>query len=174
MAWVIGILVVALIAWGLSPARPFPNPIPHERALTEALRTLLNQGLHHFGRSGRLVVCIKTEPERRLVFTKYIRVPRDVGFQATVERSSWPDPHFDNFRSELDRREVRYDVSREGDPEVVSLNFGRDFSGAYAVTRILFEDVLGMRINRDCVMYAHDVLVRNIPSATGVDRSDEL
>ena len=41
------------------------------------------------------------------------------------------------------------------------------------VARILYDDVLDLRLHRDCVVYWRDVVMENAPKLTGVDAPEE-
>jgi hypothetical protein len=80
----------------------------------------------------------------------------------------WAEPYYEKYRAELDRRGVRYDVVYTTGTRSLVFALGRDFGGAYVVTRILFQDILGARLHQDCVLYFRDTLIRNVPRLTGV------
>jgi hypothetical protein len=173
MSWLLGILGAAVIVWLLSPSPPSMNPVPDAAALTEGLRLLLKQGVHRAGIKGTLTVCMKDDKARRLTFTKQIGEYGGIGFSAAFIHEAWAEQYYEKFRAELDRRGIRYEVVYTSGTRSLVFELGRDFGGAYVVTRILFEDVLEARLNRECVMYLRDTLVRNIPRLTGVPKSED-
>jgi hypothetical protein len=120
-----------------------------------------------------LTVCVRADEQRRLVFQKEITEAGEVGFRAEFPRAAWTEPYYQPYRAELARRGVphREVVGRAG--PTLTFEFGRDFGGAYVVARVLFEDVMGLRLERDCVAYFRDIVIPNAPHLTGVDAPDE-
>ena len=168
MSWIIYLLIGGGVLWALWPSPPYMNPIPDAAFLTHSLQMLLKLGVHRAGVIGTMTVCLREAPTHRLVFTKQIDDGGEIGFRAEFTRELWAEPHYEKYRAELDRRGVRYDVVYRTGTRSLVFALGRDFGGAYVVTRILFEDVLGARLHRDCVLYFRDTLIRNVPRLTGV------
>ena len=129
--------------------------------------------MHAGGVQGTLVICVRSDPKQRIIFTKYIE-GESIGFRATIPRESWIDAYLSRLKAELDRRSVPYLESRLLHEPPMTFNLGTDFGGAYVVTCLLFNEVMGVHLHRDCVAYFHDTLIDNTPRLTGVDAPDEL
>ena len=174
MAWILILLGLAILIWlFLLPSAPAMNELPDPGALGRMLRLLVSRGVHKAGIKGTLTVCVKGDRQRRLVFTKCISALGEAGFRAALSRESWAEPYYERFCAELDRRGIPYEEIRAGAVPTLAFELGRDAGGAYMVTKTLFEDVLGLRLDRDCVAYFRDVVIRNTPRLTGVDAPDE-
>jgi hypothetical protein len=79
------------------------------------------------------------------------------------------DEHFERVRTELDARRIGFRELSDG----VEIQIGRDFGLALVLAQVVFQDVMGLSLARDCVGYMRDVLVSNHPGLTGADASNE-
>jgi hypothetical protein len=174
MAWLIGIGLIAAIGrlWWWSTG-PVPNDIPDPGTLARMLRILMYRGVFRPSLQATLTICLRSEHERRLVFTKVIDEKGSPGFRAAFPREAWTVPFFDVFRNELDRRGVLYRETTVANAPVLTFDFGQDFGGAYVVTQVLF-GALGARLHEDCVGTLRDVVIKNAPRLTGVDHPAEV
>lgn len=174
MTWVWLGLAAAGVAWLWHwGTRPAPNELSAPGALAVLLRYLLSHGVYKAGIRGSLTVCVRVAPERRLVFTKYIREPAGAGFEAEFPLEAWSEPYYAALRDELVRRGVPHgEVARATGP-ALTFDFGRDFGLAHAVTRLLFEDAMRMGVARDCIAYYRDTLVTHHAGLTGVDAPED-
>jgi hypothetical protein len=174
MTWALVALgAAAVVAFLLWPPAPHPNPLADSRMLPRMLRLLLSRGVYAGEMRGSLAVCLREDPQRRFVFRKYIRDAGVTGFETEFPLEGWSEPFYARFRDELVRRGVPHrELTSERGP-MLAFDFGRDFGLAHVVVHVLFEDVMGARVARDCVGYFHDCLLINSPRLTGVDAPDE-
>ena len=174
MAWLLGLGLIAafLRLWWWSTG-PVPNDIPDPGMFARMLRILLYRGVYRPSLQATLTICLRNDHEHRLVFTKVIDEKGSPGFMAALPRDAWMVPFFDAFRSELDRRSVRYRELTVADTPVLTFDFEQDFGGAYVVAQVLF-DALGARLHEDCVGTLRHTVFKNVPRLTGVDHPAEV
>jgi hypothetical protein len=169
MGWYIALAVAAAIVWiWRRGMRPHPFELSYPGAIASLLRFLMVRGVYKSGIVGTATVCDRDHPEHCLVFSKYIRDAQP-GVRAEFPRVSWSEPYFDSFRTELVRRGVPHQELVQPSGPTLAFDFGRDLGGAHVVTHVLFEDVLGRRVARDCVAYLRDTVDVDSPRWTGVD-----
>ena len=174
MTWVLLAVAVIVVWWLLDPGEPQPNELEHPAALGLVFRYLMNRGLHRPGVRGRVVVCLRNDPEQRLIFWKYIRGTGELGFEAEFPLTPASAEAYHAFRTELLRRGVPHEeLPLEAGP-VLKFDFGRDVGLGHVVTHVFFEDVLRLRVARDCVAFFHDCLVTDAPRLTGVDKDNAV
>jgi hypothetical protein len=174
MTWVlVALAATAVVWWLLRPAAPYANPLPDPGAVARMLRLLLSRGVHAAGIRGSLAICLRDDPQRQLVFRKYIRDSGGMGFDAEFALEPWSEPFYGRFRDELVRRGVPHgELTREAGP-VLTFDFGRDLGLAHVVVHVLFEDAMGASVARDCVGIFRDCVPVNAPHLTGVDAPNE-
>src|SRR5215208_4959994 len=171
LAWAAGVGgLLALWRWS---SRPAANDIHDPAFFARSLRLLLSRGVHKGSVRATLLVCPRGDKGRGLVYTKYIDADRGAGVEAEIASDGWVAPHYAALKSELDQRGIRYAESTGADGPRLRFDFGKDFGGAYMVARILYDDVLDLRLHRDCVVYWRDVVMENAPKLTGVDAPEE-
>ena len=170
MRWYLALTVGVAIVWWfwVRGMRPATNELSHPGAIANLLRYLMARGVYRSGIVGTVTVCDRDNPEHCLVFSKYIREAQP-GVRAEFPRVSWSEPYFAAFRTELVRRGVPHQELVHSSGSTLAFDFGRDLGGAHVVTHVLFEDVLGRRVARDCVAYFRDTLVVDSPRLTGID-----
>ena len=170
MTWLLGAFALTVVAWlwrkGMEPAA---NDLSDPRALARMLRILLSRGIHKGDVRASLTIQLRTKAHPQLVFRKYIDATGQAGVRAVVTHSTTPSPPDDRFRAELVRRGIAYAETADG----FSLDIGRDFGLALVATQVLFQDVAGGSVARDCVAYFRDVVASNSPALTGVDAPDD-
>ena len=172
LEWAAG--AVGLFAlWFWLATWPAANDIPNPAFFARSLRLLISRGVHKGPVRASLLLCPRGEKGRRLVFVKYIDPTRGTGIKAELARDGWASTHYASLRAELDRRGVAYVESASRDGPALRFDFGRDAGGAYLVARLLFEEMLGLRLHQDCVVYFRDVVLVNAPELTGVDDPNE-
>lgn len=174
MTWLVVAAIAALVLLCLSwRGKPYLNDMSDPGALAHLLRLLLSRGVHKAGIRGTLTVCDRSNPIRRLIFRKYIRGQNEMGFEATLPLEAWSEIYDLQLRAELDRRGLNYRDAVTPTGKQMEFDLGRDFGGAYMLARVLFEDVMGLRVRRDCGAYFRDVMISNTPRLTGVDDPEE-
>jgi hypothetical protein len=164
MLWLLLAAVAAIASlwwWG---AGPVDNEIG-DAGVGRMFRLLIARGVN----GATMTVCARQDRRRRLVFTKYVRAPGDVGVRASLPPDEWVTPHMAPLRAELRRRGIAHADDAGGG---LAFEFGRDAGGAHVVASLLFESTLGLSLRRDCVAYFRRVVIDNRPSHTGVDEPD--
>ena len=149
------------------------NDLPDPGAFARLLRLLVSRGVHKAGIIGSLTICVRAEPRRRIVFSKFVDPSGRAGFNASFPRDRWAEEYYEPFRAELDRRALSYQETRHNGQLALEFAFGRDAGGAYVVAKTLFEDVFHVRFHQDCVGFFRNVVLRNTPRLTGVHAPDE-
>jgi hypothetical protein len=173
MNWLSAMLALAGVVWLWRRGnKPYANPLPASGSLARPLQLLLSRGIHAHGIRGTLQLCLRIDPQQRIVFTKYIE-GANTGFRATIPREAWVATHLPALLTELDGRGIPYRLLQSHERNALAFDLGKDYGGAHMVARLLFEDVMGLRLSRDCVVYFHDVMLANSPKFTGVDAPDE-
>ena len=173
IAWILVAVAIAVVVSLWLGSKPAINELPDPGAFARLLRLLVSRGVHKAGIRGTLTICVKAEPKRRIVFTKSIGPSNEGGFNAAFPNEHWTEPYYEPFRTELDRRGISYQETRENGIPTLKFDFGRDVGGAYVVTKTLFDDVVRVRLHQDCAAFFRNVVLRNTPDLTGVDAPDE-
>jgi len=168
MAWIIAATMIALIIvfywWATGPGE---NELDSPDKLPIMLRYLVNQGI-----DGAWVrIQVRDDPDRQLTFVKYVRQRNDVGFRSLFSERTDDAAEFERFRDELSSRGIAYhDVDGEWGRRGLSIDYVHDLGLAHLVTRLLFEVVWNVRIEKECIGYMKDVLFEPDPNLTGLDQ----
>jgi hypothetical protein len=149
------------------------NDLPDPGAFARLLRLLVSRGVHRAGIIGSLTICVRAEPRRRIVFSKFVDPSGQADFNASFARDRWAEESYEPFRAELDRRGISYQETHPDGQPTLEFAFGRDAGGAYVVTKTLCEDGFRVRLHQDCVGFFRNVVRRNTPNLTSVDAPDE-
>ena len=139
----IAIFGVAAILAGIFLYRR-PRPVEHleEVGLTDLQRCLdiLLQRGYDLG----FVVFDIPGDQRFIEFSKYVRAENNRGVQLDFPREAWSEPYYEQVKSLLEGKGIRYQV--EDTPngpvrEFIQVDFGQDLSQAAATGRDIFERV---------------------------------
>jgi hypothetical protein len=163
----IGILIIVgvILLWRRG-MMPVANDLATPEEVLMRLQYLLDRGIE----GGQVRFQVRDDPQRQLLFVKYIRARNDVGFRSFFYDENWPEGYFDRVRGELDHRGIKYDLSSDKTSKrVLEINYLRDLGLAQLVARLVFERGFGVRLDRDCVAVFKDVLISDHPRLTGVD-----
>lgn len=163
--WLLLIPIGALLVWGLMPAKPLHHELPTPAAVHGAFETLLRQGLD----GGRLTIYVRDRPDQRLVFTKYIRAPGDVGMRSSFSPEPNLNDAYEALKNALTQRGIAFSARHVDGKRAIEIDYGRDIGLVDRVAHLVFGEVFKVRLESDCLVFAENVLVRNIPRATGVD-----
>jgi hypothetical protein len=173
MAWGLGTFVTLLVLWlWRRGMRPAPNDLTDPGAIVSALRLLITRGVHKSSIRGKLTIQPRAKKQPQLVFTKHLSENGEFGIQSTLRLEGPLFGSRDRLREALDARKVKYSEVRTSGSSSFSFELGRDFGLGLVITQIVFQEVIGISVARDCVAYFHDYVIRNTPSLTGVDSPD--
>ena len=121
-----------------------PRPVEHLEEvglddLQRCLAILLQRG-YDLG----FVIFEMPGDQRFVEFSKYVRDPHNRGVQLDFPRSPWSEPYYEQVKSLLEGKGIRYQV--EDTPngpvrEFIQVDFGQDIAGAAATGREIFERV---------------------------------
>jgi hypothetical protein len=151
----IAIFGVAAILAGVFLYRR-PRPVEHLEEvglgdLQRCLDILLQRG-YDLG-----FVIFEIPGDQRFVeFSKYVRDRQNRGVQLDFPRSTWSEPYYEQVKSLLEGKGIRYQV--EDTPngpvqEFIQVDFGQDLAGAAATCQDIFERVFrvdpGSRVTAD-------------------------
>jgi hypothetical protein len=121
-----------------------PSPVEHleEVGLSELRRCLdiLLQRGYDLG----FVVFEMPGDQRFVEFSKYVRDAQNRGVQLDFPRSPWSEPYYEQVKSLLEGKGIRYQVedTRNGPVrEFIQVDFGQDLEGAATTCREIFERV---------------------------------
>lgn len=139
----IAIFGVAAIVAGVFLYRR-PRPVEHLEEvglddLKRCLDILLRRG-YDLG----FVVFEMPGDQRFVEFSKYVRDPQNRGVQLDFPRSPWSEPYYEQVKSLLEGRGIRYQVedTRNGPVrEFIQVDFGQDIDGAARTCQDIFERV---------------------------------
>ena len=121
-----------------------PRPVEHLEEvglgdLKRCLDILLQRG-YDLG----FVVFEMPGDQRFVEFSKYVRDPHNRGIQLDFPRSPWSEQYYEQVKSLLEGRGIRYQVQDTPNGpvrEFIQVDFGQDMDGAAATCRDIFERV---------------------------------
>jgi hypothetical protein len=170
MIWlVILLLLLATVAWlFLTPSKPIAVDLVEPRTVEAVLRTLMAQGID----GAELKICLRQQPDQCLIFKKYIQSSGQIGCRVSAFEATWTAPVINTFRAELGARGIPVDRSGLVGQSGVTIDCHHDLGLAQVLLRSFFGDVLHQDVERDCVAFFRDVLVRNVPRLTGTGTTE--
>lgn len=170
MLWILvgAILFVVIWLWRIG-MRPAANDLESPEAVMMTLEYLVQRGIN--GSKARFQV--KDDPSRCLDVIKTIHDDGTVSVRACFSDPDWTHVHSSRLREELDQRGIKYRELAASSASDVTIELDRDLGLAHLVIRIVFELILRVRLERECVVYFEGVLLSDEPSLTGIKRSNE-
>jgi hypothetical protein len=121
-----------------------PRPVEHLEEiglgdLQRCLDILLQRG-YDLG----FVVFEMPGDQRFLEFSKYVRDAKNQGVQLDFPRAPWSEAYYEQVKSLLEGKSIRYQVEDTPDGpvrEFIQVDFGQDLAGAALTGREIFERV---------------------------------
>ena len=165
------VIVVVLAVWLLGKDNP---PGPNEPLTPELLRACLEMLLYRGLNEAQFDIRVRDDP-RSITLTKYVR-PGAAGIRARILRRDSTVAHYDQIRDELERRGIKFSevTSSERGSDELLLDYGQDIGQWQFVLLLVFEQVLRLNVERDCVGYFNTrVLPVDRLESTGVARPSE-
>lgn len=131
---------------------------------------MLQYLLDHDVSGARLRFQVRDDRSRELRFVKYIRARNDVGFRCIFRPPTQDRESLDRLAKELSERGITNNrVKSHGGLDELVVECEHDIGMAHMILRLVFERVLGTRVEGHCVAYFDNVLISNSPRLTGVD-----
>jgi hypothetical protein len=158
-------VIAILVTWLFIPGKPLPVPFDSPDALSHMLEHVRRKGLE----GGELRIQAKNNDRMAVVVIKRIVASNSIELRGTVSDEAMLYGGYGAVKAALAERGIGYD---EGD-----LNGRRTLMlrvrGSLAELEVFVERAMDLgfgkkSLSSDCVAYFRNVLLRNMPSVTGV------
>lgn len=158
------VVVTILLVWFFIPGKPLPKLLDSPDALPQALEHLRSQGLE----GGELRVQAKDDSRMIVVIVKHIVASNQIELRGSVTDEAMLDGGYEAVEAALAAGGISYGEGDLNSRRTLTLRMRGSLAELEAFISTAMNLGFGKTVSSDCVAYFRNVLVRNIPSVTGV------